>query len=87
MRDRKRGRKTERKRDRDTLSNRFFARKEIAGTLPPAHDSTGDGGVIEVIEVDTRHMDSAEAAINVQPRRSTLKDPSIEPLKSPCPQS
>jgi hypothetical protein len=83
QRDRKRERKTERKKERQRHAfQSVFAIKEIAGTLPPAHDSTGDGGVIEVTEVDTRHMDSAEAAIDVQPRRSTLKDPSIVPKKS-----
>ena len=49
------------------------------GPSPPAHDSTGDGRVIEVIEEDTRHMDSADAFIDVQPRRVTRKAPSIEP--------
>ena len=80
QKDRKRERKTERKKERQRHAfQSVFAVKEIAGTLPPAHDSTGDGGVIEV---DTRHMDSAEAAIDVQPRRSTLKAPSIVLKKS-----
>jgi hypothetical protein len=49
-------RETEREKERETERHAFqsvFAIKEIAGTLPPAHDSTGDWGVIEV---DTMHV-------------------------------